>query len=146
MTMPPNLITNRRTPPAAELLARLGEAAEKKPQKFQDRKPGDRYKSRWERLYAEELEARRLAGEIVRWEYEPFGIRLDDGTGNRCIYCPDFAVWDRVRGLTFIELKGRGKYAMRPAARAKFLAAKRLYPEFGFWCLQNQGGEWVDIL
>jgi hypothetical protein len=144
--LPPNLITGRRRPADAELLARLGEAAEKPTQKFQDRKPGDRYKSKWERLYAEELEARRLAGEILRWEYEPFGIRIDDGQGVRCIYWPDFAVWEEGKPMIFVELKGRGQFALRPVARAKFLAAKRLYPEFRFKCVQNHNGEWVKIL
>ena len=112
---------------------------------MQQRSDQDRYKSNTEREYASLLEECRLAGNIVRWEYEPFGIRIDDGSGKTCVFWPDFAVW-YIRGEQpeFHEIKGKGKHALTPSARVKFLAARRLHPEMTFRCLQAP--DWKEIL
>lgn len=47
-----------------------------------------RYKSNLEERYAVRLELLRSAGEIVDWYYEPFNIRLADGT----FYRVDWAI------------------------------------------------------
>jgi hypothetical protein len=48
-----------------------------------------RFRSKLEADYANYLEALRLAGDILRWEYEPETFTL----AHRCKYTPDWKVW-----------------------------------------------------
>lgn len=124
---------------AAECLAEI-ERPKGKGQKFQDQQATDRYKSKAERIYAAQLEDERRLGLIDRWEYEALAFRLGDG----CVYWPDFIVWNQ--GWCEVrEVKGRGKFAVRPAARVKFLAAQKMYPEFRWIMLQRNADGWEQI-
>jgi hypothetical protein len=112
---------------------------------MQKRSKDDPYKSQAERDYAAYLEYERSLGHIERWEYEGIALRIDDGNGKTCSFWPDFTVWEsRSAPPEFHEIKGKGKYALTPSARVKFLAARRLYPEFIFRCLQAPN--WEPIL
>jgi hypothetical protein len=111
--------------------------------RFQQRRAGDRYKSDREREYAEVLDAELAAGRIVRWSYEAVKLFLPDWGW----YAPDFYVAYDCGHLEFREIKGRGKFALRDRGKAKFLDARRIYPEFGWRMIQLQpNGEWLDVL
>ena len=115
-------------------------------QKTQQRRDDDPYKSNTERLYAALLADKQNAPydqrHVVRWAYEPIGLRLPDWG----IYWPDFAIWTTTGKLEFHEIKGRGKYAVRDKAKAKFLDARRLFPEFTFRMIARTDSGWIDIL
>lgn len=86
----------------------------------------------WERQRAQELEARKRAGDIDGWEFEGIRVKLADGTW----YKPDFLVW-KGRDVYLEEIKGR----MREAARVRLNVAARLYPMFRFMLLRRHRGE-----
>ena len=111
---------------------------------MQKRSKEDRYKSDVEREYALCLHGDMHDGltDIVRWGYEPIGLRLPDWG----IFWPDFAVWYPDESLEFREIKGRGKYALTDKAKAKFLDARRLFPSFTFRMIQRTADGWKDIL
>jgi hypothetical protein len=113
---------------------------------MQDRRPTDRYKSYAERDYAALLDADLRDGIIERWAYEPMGLRIDDGTGKNCVFWPDFCVWLVNGQREYREIKGKGKHAVTPQARTKFLAAKRLFPEDSFRMIQRTDSGWEEIL
>lgn len=66
--------------------------------------PKKRYGSmnKTEARWAEELEAYRTAGTILRWDFEPEKLRLADGA----YYSPDFRVIENDLSITFYEVKG----------------------------------------
>jgi hypothetical protein len=108
---------------------------------------GARTPNKWETAYArEELEPRRIAGEIVWYGFEPIKLRLADCT----FYTPDFAVlrWPPQVGSTprleFIEIKG----FMRDDAILKFKIAAAQFP-FRFTMVRKRkvkdGGGWEII-
>lgn len=75
--------------------------------------------NRTEQAYADLLEARRLAGEILAWHFHPFHIRL----ANRAFYRVDYLVVAADRTLEIHEVKGghiteRGQLKIRLAAHA----------------------------
>jgi len=84
------------------------------------------YRSSYEKQYAEELELRRLAGEIFSWRFEPFKLRL--GKSWTTSYQPDFLTVGNDGAMTFIEVKG----FWRSAGRVKTKTAALLFPEFTF--------------
>ena len=73
-----------------------------------------------EARYAEELENRRWAGLIQRWDYEAVKLRLADGA----FYTPDFRVVDREGFVEMHETKG----FMREAALVRLKVANNLHP------------------
>jgi hypothetical protein len=95
--------------------------------------PHDRYKSDWERQYAEHLERRRLAGEITWWEYETIKIKLADKTW----YKVDFALIPRGEPMEFHEVKGW----MREAARVRLNVAAWIFPA-KFVVVRKTNGGW----
>jgi hypothetical protein len=113
---------------------------------MQERHPDDKFKTGWERIYRFVLIAEVQAGTIARWAYEPMGLRIDDGTGKSCVFYPDFGVWYPDGRLEFREIKGKGKHALTPEARVKFLAARRLFPEHTFRMIQKIEEGWEEIL
>ena len=113
---------------------------------MQQRSKDDPFKSDREREYAAVLDAEQAAGLIKRWSYEPMGLRIDDGNGKSCVFWPDFGVWNSVWILEFREVKGKSKHALKPAARVKFLAARRLFPEHNFRMIQRTDSGWEEIL
>jgi len=64
------------------------------------RLPGEMNKT--EAAYAEQLELRRLAGELLAWWFEPMTLRMAKRTG----YTPDFVVMLPDERIEFHEVKG----------------------------------------
>ena len=73
--------------------------------------------------YADYLELRKKAGEIIRWVFEPFKLRLADNT----FYSPDFMVVTAEQ-IEIHEYKGHWE----DDARVKIKVAAELFPEFQF--------------
>jgi hypothetical protein len=87
--------------------------------------------NRWESLYATELEALRLAGEIQWWGFETMRLVL----AQRTTYCPDFLVITK-SGLQFHEVKG----FIRDDAMVKFKVASKAFPFAEFLMLRKVKG------
>lgn len=91
-----------------------------------------------EGAYSLELERRRLAGEILRWDYEKITLKLADG----CRYTPDFFVVTLDHELTFHEAKGPFRDA---ASIVKIKVAAESLP-FRFYLVEKKlvrdGGGW----
>lgn len=120
----------------------LNELEKPKQPKFQERRETDRYKSKAEREYAELLDGEKRMGLIHSWQYEAIGLRLPDWG----IYWPDFYIVLPNCKEEFREIKGKGKYAIRDKAKAKFLDARRLFDEFRFRMIQKIGEGFEDVL
>jgi hypothetical protein len=101
-------------------------------------KPGEMNKT--EAKYADELQLRKLAGEILEWWFEDMTFVLAD----RCLYTPDFAVWHIDGSLELIDTKGGGPVADDALVKIKLAAEKfHLYQ----WTMLKQlpkkaGGGW----
>lgn len=76
-----------------------------------------------EKKYADFLELRKKAGEIIRWVFEPLKFRLADNT----FYSPDFMVVTAEQ-IEIHEYKGHWE----DDARVKIKVAAELFPEFQF--------------
>jgi hypothetical protein len=76
-----------------------------------------------EEKYAAYLELRKRSGEIIRWVFEPFKLRLADNT----FYHPDFMVVTAEQ-IEIHEYKGHWE----DDARVKIKVAAELFPEFQF--------------
>lgn len=87
------------------------------------RKPG--VMNGTEAAYAETLQARKLAGEIIAWGYERFTFKLADG----CRYTPDFDVWLTDGTMEFVDTKGGPQ---DDKSRVKLKVAAELFPQFVF--------------
>lgn len=94
--------------------------------------------NKWETEYSYELEARKQAGEILWWAFEPMKLRLADKT----TYTPDFAllITHNLCGVTwgvlqFHEVKG----FWRDDARVKIKLAAEMFP-FLFVALSRRKG------
>ncbi len=101
-----------------------------------------------EQRYAELLEGRRLAGEIVGWRFEAYKLRLADNT----FFTVDFVVQLPSGEIQLHELKAStrgGKTLIEDDAMVKIKVAASLYPEFRF-CLVvdmksgNYKYQWMD--
>lgn len=93
-----------------------------------------------EARYGEELELRRLAGEIAWYKFEAFKVRLADGT----FYTSDYAVMTSDDELQIHEVKaGRidsaGKLQMisEDASKIKIKIAADLYPFRFIWAVER---------
>jgi hypothetical protein len=95
--------------------------------------------NRTEQAYADLLESRRQAGEILWFKFEGMKLRLADNT----FYTPDFAVMLRDRRLEVHEVKG----FWTDDARVKIKVAAELYP-FEFVAVRARpkkaGGGWEE--
>jgi hypothetical protein len=90
--------------------------------------------NRTERRYATEvLEIRRLAGEVLRWDFQSIKLRLADRTW----YCPDFPVILADGTLEFHEIKG----FWEDDARVKIKVAAELHP-YRFVAVRWVKGGW----
>jgi hypothetical protein len=89
-----------------------------------------------ERLYAGELEKRRLTGHIKKWVFEGVKFRLADNT----FYTPDFWVVDVRDYVTVYEIKG----FWRDDARVKWKAIADLWPEFMWVAVRRVKGQWKE--
>lgn len=102
-----------------------------------------------EAAYSMILEARKRAGEILRYEWEGITLRWPDGMA----FTPDFSVFGNQPSynedgdkypLTFIETKGPW---IEEDAKVKFRAARAHWPEFTFemW-QQDKSKNWKQLL
>lgn len=91
-----------------------------------------------EAAYAQHLEQRRMAGEVVWFKFEGMKLRLADNT----FYSPDFAVMLASGQLEQHEVKG----FWQDDARAKIKIAADMYP-FRFIAIKarakKDGGGWA---
>lgn len=84
--------------------------------------------------YALELEARKLAGEIRWYAFEPFKLRLAD----RTTYTPDFILWMQDGSMQAHEVKG----FWRDDARVKFKVAREMFRMFRFFAVTKHKGKY----
>lgn len=103
------------------------------------RVPGfDPRMNRTEAAYALELEARRVAGELLEWAYEDTRLRL----GSSAWFKPDFRVVLASGATEFHEIKGH----WREAARVRIKVAAEKFRHYRFIALtrrrQKDGGGW----
>ncbi len=93
-----------------------------------------------EARYAELLQARKLAGEIVEWRFESTTFKL----AADCRYTPDFEVLFADGSKEYIDAKGGGPIDPKSLVKIK-CAAERLF-EYRFVIEQAQakknGGGW----
>lgn len=101
----------------------------------------DPYRSQAERDYATLLDSGDIP-DIARWKYEGIGLYLPDWKWFR----PDFYIVLTSGDLLCHEIKGRGKYAVTDKGKAKYLDAKRLYPEYRWKMIQRTGDGWQQIM
>ena len=87
-------------------------------------KPGVMNKT--EEAYAELLQARKLAGEIIEWQFEAVTFKLAEDTR----YTPDFAVLLATGEQEFIDAKGGGP--IDPKSLVKIKCAAEKFPQFRF--------------
>jgi len=86
-----------------------------------------------ERLYSEELERQKNAGEIKRWWFEAINLRI----GENCFYKPDFLVMTKENVLELREVKGW----MADDALVKIRAISEKYP-FPLKVVKLVKGKW----
>lgn len=101
-----------------------------KPAAVARHRPGRMNKT--EALYEKTLLARKMAGEIHDYKFEPVKLRLADST----YYTPDFLVVMADGEIWLHEVKG----FWRDDARVKFKTAAEAFPWFGF-CAITSGGK-----
>lgn len=90
-----------------------------------------------EERYAEVLDARLAAGEIIWWKYEPIAFRLAE---RKCFYHPDFMVMLADGTIEIHETKGG---FTREDAQIKLKVAASLFPFFVFRKCVWDKGEWT---
>jgi hypothetical protein len=98
-----------------------------------------------EQAYANLLETRKLAGEILGWRFEAYKLRLADNT----YYTPDFQLQLPNGEIQLHETKAcraDGSILAEDDAMVKIKVAAELYPEFQF-CLvgKERSGKWREI-
>ena len=84
-----------------------------------------------EKAYANLLEVRRLAGEIVGYRFEAYKLRLADNTH----YTPDFVVQMPDGSIELHEVKAcksTGGFFCEDDAKVKIKVAAETFPEFSF--------------
>jgi hypothetical protein len=93
-----------------------------------------------EAIYAEGLEGRKLAGEIIGWEFEAITFKLANG----CRYTPDFFVTLSDLTMECIDAKGGGPIDPKSIVKVK-CAAEKFY-QYRFVIEQRlakkSGGGW----
>ena len=90
-----------------------------------------------EARYAQELELRKRAGDIVDYYFESFNLRLADNT----YYRPDFLIVHK-DCFEFIEVKG----FLRDDANVKCKMGKELYPCFKWKMVFWKNKQWMERL
>lgn len=94
-----------------------------------------------ETIYANELEAMKLSGVIIRWEFEGITFKIAEG----CRYTPDFAVWLADGTMVFVDVKGGGPMDDKSRVKVKCVAEK--FPMFTFQIAKRKakkdGGGWA---
>jgi len=105
------------------------------------------FASKWEAIFAMELEDKKRSGEIIEWHYEPITFRLSDssvveGKKVRAItYTPDFVLWLPGMKMQCVEIKGfRNNNAIN-----RFKVAKDKFRKIEFVMLKRTKGEWERL-
>ena len=88
-----------------------------------------------ETAYSELLQIRKLAGEVIDWQFEAVTFKL----AADCRYTPDFKVLLADYTIEFIDVKGGGP--MDEKSRVKVKCAAEKFPEFSFAIEQKQGSK-----
>lgn len=93
-----------------------------------------------ESAYAELLQARKLAGEIVEWYFEAVTFKLADDTR----YTPDFVVYLADGSIECVDAKGGGPIDPKSLVKVKCAAEKFFQFRFVIEQLQSRknGGGW----
>ncbi len=98
-----------------------------------------------EAAYSQDLEFRRVAGDVSWWKFEPVKLRLATNTS----YTPDFMVVKKqvLNGVIVTEIEMHEiKGFWRDDARVKIKVAAEMYPHFKFIAVQKikmrYGGGW----
>jgi hypothetical protein len=106
------------------------------------------FRSKWEALYAMELDAVKASGEIVEWAYEAVTFRLTEATivnGKKTLairYTPDFVCWLPDGRMRCIEVKG----FRRTKDINRFKLAKDKFRHIEFLMVSRNGGRFEVIL
>lgn len=79
--------------------------------------------TRAEQRYASDLDARKLAGEVIEWHYEAITFVLASGLR----YTPDFIVYLASGEVECVDTKGSGPVDDKSIAKAK-MAAEKFWP------------------
>jgi hypothetical protein len=108
-----------------DLMVRMGE----KPEKKKKVAPYAPYRSLWELEYAQHLNERLAAGEIVEWHYEAVRFKWAPKT----TYTPDFLLLYPDGSQEFVEVKGY----LRESANVKFKTCAERYKGFK-WSMQHK--------
>jgi hypothetical protein len=87
-------------------------------------KPGEMNAT--EAKYAEHLQARKLAGEVIEWMFEAVTFKL----AADCRYTPDFLVLHSDGTLEFVDAKGGGPMDEKSRVKIKCAAEKFFYFRF----------------
>lgn len=88
-----------------------------------------------EAAYEQVLKARKFAGEIEWYAFEPINIRLAD----KCFYSPDFMVMLAGGAIEIHEVKGT---FIQDDALVKIKAASEALP-FQFCIMKLENGQWI---
>jgi hypothetical protein len=105
------------------------------------------YRSKWEALYAVELDDQKASGEIAEWSYETMTLQLTEATivnGKRkrgIYYTADFVVWTLAGRLRLIEVKGY----RRNAGINRYKQAKDKFRHIEFLMVTREHGYWETI-
>lgn len=105
------------------------------------RLPEIEFRSKLEEDYAEHLDARRAAGEILKWWYEPFTLHFAGkaGTQKAVKYRVDFLVMESNLELWIHETKG----FFRRGERERLKLAAAIYP-FPVKAITREEGVWRE--
>lgn len=113
-----------------DLQKRMG----KKPEKKKKATPYAPYKSLWELEYAQNLNQRLAAGEIIEWHYEALRFKI----AHKTTYTPDFLVLYPNGSQELVEVKGH----LRESANVKFKTCADKFKGFK-WSMQRKvKGTW----
>lgn len=103
-----------------------------------------RKQTKTEESFGRILEARKLRGEIISYQYEGVTLRWSDGTR----YTPDFLVVMAIADsshhrIVFVETKGGHIF---PGAKRRFKEARDHCPWADFEMWQRKAGQWIRLL
>lgn len=89
-------------------------------------KPGEMNAT--ESAYAEQLQVRKLAGEIIDWCFERITLKLADNTR----YTPDFVVWLADETMEFVDTKPHRVIDPKSLVKVKVAAEQFCWARFVF--------------
>jgi hypothetical protein len=92
--------------------------------------------------YAQVLEGRKIAGEVLWWKFEGIKLRLADN----CFLTVDFAVMREDGMLMMVDVKG-GQGVFTDDSKVKIKVASATYPFVFFTAMprpKKDGGGWIE--